>query len=101
MEKTFKLKIIMENDAFVENENQELSRILMRLTTRLEEGEISGNLRDINGNTVGRFSKEMETPIDFEEVAQEIFDLMGSDDFGNHTGPEFLLQQLLKKNFKK
>ena len=41
------------NDAFAENGEYEISRILRKLADQLEEGEMPGKLRDINGNTVG------------------------------------------------
>jgi len=97
MEKTLKLKIIIGNDAFVEDENAELSRILKDLAKRIERGQVAGTLRDYNGNMVGQFFKGVEFPIDYLKLCHEIFNLMASDDFGNHTSPEFLLTELLKK----
>ncbi len=79
MEKTFKLKITMGNDAFVEDENQELSRILKSVAQRLEGGEVSGTLRDINGNNVGRFSKVMQRPVNLDEVVEEMKKKAGLD----------------------
>lgn len=51
----FKLEITCENDAFVEDRGEEVARILKKVLEGLEWGSGSGRLRDINGNTVGKF----------------------------------------------
>jgi hypothetical protein len=56
---TFNLKISLENEAFYsEQKHAELIRILRELADRLEEhGGLTGtNIRDVNGNTVGKVS---------------------------------------------
>lgn len=55
----FTLRMETDNAAFGENitDNQyEVARILRELADRLEEGEDSGWIRDVNGNKVGTFS---------------------------------------------
>ena len=53
-----KLNIHMSNDAFVDNETQEVARILRKLADKIEEsrwlvpGKFS-NLHDYNGNICG------------------------------------------------
>lgn len=55
----FKLKVTMDNSAF--DDREELPRILRALADRLEnEKTYMGNVRDINGNTVGNFIVEDE-----------------------------------------
>lgn len=43
------------NDAFAENPELEVSRILREIADKVENGNISGKIRDINGNQVGIF----------------------------------------------
>lgn len=47
----FKLTINMDNAAF--EDRSELTRILRGIARRPEEGQQDGQVRDINGNTVG------------------------------------------------
>jgi hypothetical protein len=47
----FKLRISMDNDAFVECPEVELARILDQVAAQLYNG--AGKCRDLNGNTVG------------------------------------------------
>ena len=58
----FKLEIDMDNDAFAEDPNQELGRILTELAenTQFQARMIPYDHRvmDINGNTVGRATIE-------------------------------------------
>lgn len=53
---TAKINITMDNAAFADNPN-ELARILRDLADNLEAGNGTdgANLRDLNGNKVGRF----------------------------------------------
>ena len=57
---TFTVKIDTENDAFVGAfaKVTEVSRILKVTAKRIESGEASGKLWDVNGNTVGSFNME-------------------------------------------
>lgn len=56
----FTLKIETDNAAFgdgnITDERYELARILREVAKRLESGEDSGAVRDVNGNKVGQFS---------------------------------------------
>ena len=56
---TFKVEFETNNDAFVDNGSDqgryEISRILKLIADKIEFGDISGNIRDINGNTIGTF----------------------------------------------
>jgi hypothetical protein len=56
MSTEFKLTVEMENAAFSDDENAELVRILRDAAQRIEDGAVSGYLRDVNGNKVGEFS---------------------------------------------
>jgi hypothetical protein len=50
-------QIILDNDAFLENEEFEVVRIFREMADRFEViGLFDHVLRDINGNKVGRFS---------------------------------------------
>lgn len=49
-----KIKIEMANAAF-EEPASELARILRDLAKKIEDGQTDCALRDVNGNTVGRF----------------------------------------------
>lgn len=51
----FKLTIKTDNAAFTDDPDAEVARILRAAADRVENGEMPGALRDINGNTVGRF----------------------------------------------
>lgn len=54
--KCAKLKIEMENQAFSEDANYEVSRILKELADKIENRGIDTYvLHDINGNNVGEF----------------------------------------------
>jgi len=48
--------ISLENDAFVNNTESEIARILRRAADRVENGVGSGVLMDSNGNKVGDFN---------------------------------------------
>lgn len=50
----FHLYIELENDAFIDAEPDEVSRILMAAAKNIETGTTNFSLRDINGNTVGK-----------------------------------------------
>lgn len=55
MENSFNLAIKLGDDALSSLGSTELSRILRLVADRIERGETSGNVKDINGNTVGTF----------------------------------------------
>jgi len=48
----------INNDAFVNDQSGEIARILKELAKRIENGDISGRLKDMNGNTIGSFGFE-------------------------------------------
>ena len=50
-----RIEIQTDNDAFARRPASESCRILKEIIARLKDGELGGNLRDINGNTVGRY----------------------------------------------
>lgn len=52
----FKCEIDMDNAAFEDNPSVELSRILRSIAVEVECDYTSGNIRDFNGNKVGKFS---------------------------------------------
>lgn len=52
----FKLTIEMGNEAFADDPNEELARLLERAAKRLRDGYAEDTLRDANGNTVGKWS---------------------------------------------
>ena len=45
----------MDNDAFFDNEEAEITRLLMEAAEKARNGQQSGSLKDHNGNTVGFF----------------------------------------------
>ena len=49
------IEIKMDNSAFAEYWNGEASRILKDVAFKIENGQISGGILDINGNSVGKF----------------------------------------------
>lgn len=51
----FTLTISTANAAFDDQPATEIARILRDVAKRVEDGELSGNLRDVNGNGVGAF----------------------------------------------
>ena len=61
----FKLAIESGNEAFTEDPEAEVARILREVADKLQH-ENGGNIRDINGNTVGLYELLVE---DSEEDA--------------------------------
>lgn len=53
MSNKFVLHIKCDNDAFVDNESQEVADILRKLADQIEQGYTASYLLDSNGNTVG------------------------------------------------
>jgi hypothetical protein len=51
--RTFTVTIETDNEAFADNMEGELSRILSDLSKKVEGGKFEVSLKDINGNTVG------------------------------------------------
>lgn len=49
------IRIDCDNDAFADSLPGEVGWILANLTNKLREGNLSGTLRDVNGNTVGEY----------------------------------------------
>ena len=58
----FTLKIATDNDAFGGHPDsaREVARILYDVITRIQDGGLSGGLRDVNGNTVGEFHFDVD-----------------------------------------
>ncbi len=54
----FTITINTENDAFQDNKNAEIARILRDLAERIEAREIPVRLMDINGNACGTVTVE-------------------------------------------
>lgn len=58
---TFDLTLESGNEAFDASPSEEVARILLETANRLvSHGAMSGQLRDINGNSVGRFVLDVE-----------------------------------------
>jgi len=53
---TVSISIETDNDAFVDDRNAELARILHDLADKIEAGNDVSVIRDMNGNTVGEIS---------------------------------------------
>lgn len=51
----FSFTIRTDNDAFDDDRNAEISRLLDEAAQRVRRGDVSGMLRDANGNTVGSY----------------------------------------------
>lgn len=49
----FKIEIDLDNDAFQENSNLELARILGEIIFNLKKYNYTTVIKDLNGNTVG------------------------------------------------
>ena len=56
--KKLTITINTENDAFEDNLQEEISRILHELADKIESGSCPMTLRDINGNHVGVIETE-------------------------------------------
>jgi len=55
----FKIEFETDNAAFQDGDGPaEVARILQILAVKVEDGQTSGTVRDINGNTVGSWSYE-------------------------------------------
>ena len=60
---TFKLEINCDNAAFEdETLGEEFSEIMGNVILRYNAGELSGNVRDSNGNTCGKFTFKGKRP---------------------------------------
>ena len=51
-----KIQFNTDNDAFIVNNEAEVSRILSRISYEVLSGEECGTIRDLNGNKVGSWS---------------------------------------------
>jgi hypothetical protein len=56
--KTFRIRIAMGNAEMQNHHN--LASVLHGVAARLDQGAQSGSIRDVNGNTVGRFWHDRE-----------------------------------------
>jgi len=54
MSKSFEIEFEMNNSAF-DSPYVEIPRILNDITERVKAGSFDGKIRDVNGNTVGRY----------------------------------------------
>lgn len=54
----FRLVIKLENEAFEEDHDQEIARILFAVAEKVRAGEDGAKILDVNGNTVGMFRFE-------------------------------------------
>lgn len=52
----FLMRFDMDNAAFEDAPELEAVRILEDVATRIRQGAAGGNVRDVNGNTVGKFA---------------------------------------------
>lgn len=50
----YDIRIDMNNAAFAPDAHVELSRILLEIASKLEQGEMLQTILDANGNTVGQ-----------------------------------------------
>jgi len=57
----FRLQIETGNAAFHEDGAGEISRILENVAERVKNGDHTGIVRDVNGNTVGSFELEIDS----------------------------------------
>ena len=56
------LRISTDNEAFSDNEDAEVARILRAVAERVLDGHGEGKCLDFNGNTVGRFGLRRRVP---------------------------------------
>ena len=54
----FVINFNMDNASF-ERKEQEISRILNKISERVQNGELEGSIVDYNGNTVGEFYENL------------------------------------------
>lgn len=52
----FSVKFDCDNAAFDEHPETETARILHEIAEKIENGIFNGNVRDLNGNTIGTFA---------------------------------------------
>jgi hypothetical protein len=57
-----RVKIETDNDAFAGHGEQEVARLLRLVADRVEDGQLDGQLMDINGNRCGAFDLRLEAP---------------------------------------
>lgn len=57
----FKLSIKTDNEAFADYPADEIARILADVAERVADGEMSGAIRDANGNTVGSYETDLRS----------------------------------------
>ncbi len=83
----FTMTFETSNDAFGEDtrtEATEAARIARDIADRLDDGQMSGRVRDVNGNQIGRFKLDSESAAQAEQerrtavaqaaiIAEEIF----------------------------
>lgn len=59
----FRVLIQVDNAAFDDGRNHEVARILREVADGLDQDVSGGNVRDINGNTVGDFGYRIDNPL--------------------------------------
>jgi len=57
-----RVKIETDNDAFAGYGEREVARLLRLVAERVEDGQLDGQLIDINGNRCGSFDLRLEAP---------------------------------------
>lgn len=68
----FSLTLDTDNAAFEDGlTGHEVARILRSAADRLEQGEDSGQLRDVNGNTVGSYLLSVGAAVEEPEVVED------------------------------
>jgi len=73
----FKMHIETDNDAFVENRTATLAWMLGEVIGRMSYGEREGNIRDMNGNTVGSFELTEETTSESDMTSGDFVRIFG------------------------
>lgn len=80
---SFTLRIEIDNDAFVEDPHAEVSRLLRVAAGKVDEGNRTGILLDINGNLVGEFTMELaedeeDEPVTVDTIVARIEDYIST-----------------------
>ena len=57
-----RVKIDTGGDAFAGDGAREVARLLRNVADRVEDGQLDGQLMDINGNRCGAFDLRLEAP---------------------------------------
>ncbi|MCY1283629.1 hypothetical protein D9M68_822480 [compost metagenome] len=81
MSRTFTLQIECGNAAFGDVAEHEVAALLRNVAKRLVGGEMSGKIRDTNGNSVGEYELEEAEEFEDDEItARDVLDQLSREE---------------------